>query len=78
MTNGSQEKNEDVWHRRYGHLGMRNLWKLAKDNLVDDFDYDTTKEVSFCEPCANGKHHRQPVAQSELKSPLDLLIWEDG
>ena len=51
VTNGSQEKKEDVWHRRYDHLGVRNLRKLAKDNLVNDFDYDTSKEINFCEPC---------------------------
>ena len=76
VTNGSQEKNEDVWHRHYGHLGMRNLRKLAKDNLVDDFDYDTTKEVSFCEPCANGKHHRSSFPTSGAKraeEPLGLV-----
>ena len=83
VTNGSQEKNEEVWH---GHLGKRNLQKLAKDNLVDDFDYDTTKEVSFCEPCANGKHHHSSFPTSGTKraeEPLGLVhsdrcVWEDG
>ena len=31
----SQKKKEDVWHQRFGHLGARNLEKLAKDKLVD-------------------------------------------
>ena len=28
------ETKEDVWHRRFGHLGARNLQKLAKEKLV--------------------------------------------
>ena len=30
---------EDLWHHRYGHLGVENLKKLAKDNLVEDFHF---------------------------------------
>ena len=66
VTNGSQEKN-------YGHLGVRNLRKLAKDNLVNDFDYNTS---SFCEPCTNGKHHRSSFPTSGAKragEPLGLV-----
>ena len=48
--------NEDVWHRRYGHLGVQ----LAVDSLVNGFDYDSSKRVEFCEPCTKGKHHRSP------------------
>ena len=71
-----QEKKEDVWHRRYGHLGVRNLRKLAKDNLVNDFDYDISKEISFCEPCTNGKHHRSSFLTSGAKragEPVGLV-----
>ena len=30
---------ENLWHHRYGHLGVENLKKLAKDNLVEDFHF---------------------------------------
>jgi len=30
---------EDLWHRRYGHLGAKSLQKLARGNLVGEFDY---------------------------------------
>ena len=45
---------EHVWHQRYGHLGANNLERLARDQLVDGFDYDTWKKPSFCEPCVDG------------------------
>ena len=57
VENQSQESKEQVWHLRFGHLGARNLKKLAKDQLVDGFDYDESKEICFCEACAEVKHH---------------------
>ena len=40
------EIKEDVWHRRYGHLGVSSLQKLANKNLVDDFDFNLSKELT--------------------------------
>ena len=54
----SSEMKEDVWHRRFGHLGGCNLQWLAREKLVDGFDYDASKELTFCEPCVEGKQHR--------------------
>ena len=31
---------ESIWHKRYRHLGGRNLERIAKEQLVDVFDYD--------------------------------------
>ena len=33
-VNKSKETKEDTWNRRYGHLGVRNLQKLAKENWL--------------------------------------------
>ena len=70
------ETKEDVWHRRFGHLGARNLQKLAKEKLVDGFDYDVSKEINFCESCTEGKQHRQKFPASSgstTEKPLDLV-----
>lgn len=69
----SEETREDVWHRRYGHLGVRNLQKLAKGKLVDGFDYDASKEINFCEACAEGKHHRCQFPTSGGRRSEELL-----
>ena len=53
-----QQSVEDTWHCRYGHLGSRNLEKLARDNLVDGFDYDPLRGISFYQACVDGKLHR--------------------
>ena len=68
--------SENLWHRRYGHLGERNLSKLKKDGLVNGFDYNTTKEIDFCESCVTGKIHRCPFprsSQARAEEPLALI-----
>ena len=68
--------NEEVWHRRYGDLGVHGLKQLAVDGLVNGFDYDSSKRVEFCEPCTKGKHHWSPFPTDggrRAKKPLDLV-----
>lgn len=50
----SDPMRENLWHRRFGHLGERNLQKLTKENLVNGFDYDVSREIGFCELCVSG------------------------
>ena len=67
---------EDLWYLRYGHLGVDNLKKLAKDKLVEDFDYSFTQEISICEPCLKGKHKRNqfpPHSERMTSEPLELI-----
>lgn len=72
-----QESKESVWHRRYGHLGVQNMQKLVRDNLVKGLDYDHSKEVGdVCEACIGGKLKKTPfqVSGSERAAePLDLV-----
>ena len=35
---------KEIRHRRFGHLGMKNLQKLATDQLVNGVGYDGTKD----------------------------------
>ena len=63
---------EDIWHRRFGHLGTQNLGRLAREKLVDGFDYDITKRTKFCEPCIDGKQSRTPFPKNGSRSG-DLL-----
>ena len=68
--------NETLWHRRFGHLGERGLRKLAKDNLVNGFDYDPAKGVDFCESCVRGKIHRCPfpdTGRERATKPLGIV-----
>ena len=70
------ETKEDIWHRRFGHLGTKNLQRLAKEKLVKGFNYDATQEINFCESCVKGKHHRSQFPTSGGKrseEPLGLV-----
>ena len=58
------DMKEDIWHKRYGHLGVSSLQKLACKNLVTGFDFDATRELTFCEACPQGKQHRTKFSSS--------------
>lgn len=52
------------------------MQKLAKEKLVDSFDYDVLKEINFCELCTERKRHQQkfPVnRETTTENPLDLV-----
>lgn len=65
-------EKQDIWHRRYGHLGEQNLNKIASDMLVDGFDYSSNSKT-FCEPCVEGKHHRSPFSTSGATRSEEVL-----
>ena len=50
QVNTASETQSDVWHARYGHLGMQSLAKLSSDKLVSGFNYKVSKQKLFCEP----------------------------
>lgn len=52
---------------------MQNLRKLWRDQLVTDFDYDSSKDIGFCESCVEGKHHRSHFPTSSSKRSEELL-----
>ena len=71
-----QESQEDLWHRRYGHLGVQSLQRLARGGLVKGLNYNPSKGVGFCRACVEGKHKKTPFQVGEPKraaEPLDLV-----
>ena len=77
VTGKLQEKvhssKENLWHRRYSHLGIKGLQKLARDNLVEDFDYSDAKEISFCEPSLKGNTKGANSLRTVRRRRLNLL-----
>ena len=39
--------SKELWYKRYGHLGVTNLVKLAMDNLVDGLYYNVCDNLEF-------------------------------
>ena len=65
----------DTWHCRFGHLGKQNMTKLMNSDLVKDMAV-STRTLTFCEPCAQGKAHQQSYPKiSDIRSAdiLDLI-----
>ena len=76
INSASHQSKENLWHRRFGHLGERGLSTLKKDGLVRGFEYNTSKSIDFCESCVGGKIHRNPFPNSNHEraaEPLELV-----
>ena len=64
INSASHQSKENLWHRRLGHLGQRSLCTLKEDGLVNDLDYNVSKEIDFCESCVSRKIHRSSFPKS--------------
>ena len=51
---------EFTWHQKFGHLNEKSLHTLVSQQLVNDFDYNVSKRIPFCESCVKGKLHKMP------------------
>lgn len=79
--NNTESKNtsetEQLWHRRYAHLSLRNVSLLKQKQLVaglENISINNTDE-KLCEPCVLGKMTRQPFNHKgyRAKRPLELV-----
>ena len=68
-----------LWHRRFGHLGHDNLYKLQSKSMVTGISVAAAKfkekQKEVCEPCILAKHHRLPFPASSTAStkPMQLI-----
>lgn len=47
-----------LWHCRFGHVGMDNMSKVVKNKMVHGMICNDKAEIrSVCEPCIMGKQH---------------------
>ena len=65
-----------LWHRRLGHVGMKQLNRLLKDDLVVDLKNVKFEKDKLCSACQAGKqvanaHPTKSVMSTER--PLELL-----
>ena len=55
---------------------MKNLQKLARDNMIDGFDFNASSDLTFCEMYVGGKHHRSQFPKgtsTRSNEPLGLV-----
>ncbi|CAI7876852.1 unnamed protein product [Closterium sp. NIES-54] len=63
-----------LWHRRFGHLNMRDLSTLHRQQLVTGLNLSSSS-IPQCISCYRGKQTRQPfgVSHSRTTAPLQLI-----
>ncbi len=69
-----EDSNLELWHCRFGHLGMHNVNKLMNDDMVEGMDSvkDGGKD-SVCEGCVMGKQHRTKYPKGVATEPFELV-----
>jgi hypothetical protein len=73
VTQESDSSREQLWHRRYGHLGTQNMKRLVQEDMVTGLNCKMTKKVGVCEPCAEGKQHRTKFPDGDAKRSDTVL-----
>ena len=66
----------ELWHKRYGHLGVQDLEALSRGGMVDGLDLDQSKTIFFCEPCVMAKSQRTSFPKTSgtrATKPLALI-----
>ena len=68
-----EKSKEDIWHSRFGHLGVENMKRLVNSDLVEGLDYNVTSEAKFCEPCTEGKIHKKKFPKTGGTRATEIL-----
>ena len=80
MAATASKESAELWHRRFGHLGYDNLFKLKDKGMVEgisvpaqDFKEQQAQKL-FCEACTLAKQHRLPFPSSDHKSSCQIEL----
>jgi transposase InsO family protein len=79
METKQTSNKADLWHQRYGHLGISSLQKLQANDMVVHLDIGKHAKLKFCEGCVYGKQHRDgfPTQGGTRATQLLELIHSD-
>ena len=55
VTTGTGSSQEQLWHRHYGHLGIKSPREFVDQDMVMGFNSKITNNIDVCEPFAEGK-----------------------
>ena len=58
-----------LWHCRLGHIGVKRMKKLHKDEISESLGYES---FDACEPCLMGKMTKTPFSRT-IERDSDLL-----
>ncbi|GJU87408.1 putative ribonuclease H-like domain-containing protein [Tanacetum coccineum] len=63
-----------LWHRRLGHINIKNINKLVKDNLVRGLPTKRFENDQTCVACLKGKQHRASC-KSKVLNPITKPLF---
>lgn len=71
----SVQTTTDLWHKRFGHIGVNDLMKIITKNMVIGLDGNIKISNYQCETCLYGKMTKLPHNNSRIraKRPLELI-----
>ena len=65
--------SDQLWHKRYGHLGAQSMQKLVSGNMVLGLKCKMSGDISVCKPCVEGKLHRSKFPTDGGKRSKEVL-----
>ncbi|KAK4327573.1 hypothetical protein Pmani_001980 [Petrolisthes manimaculis] len=77
-ANAACKLDENIWHRRYGHLGIDNLKILVRDDLLDGLNFDVNKELEFCEACVKEQNGVSERMNRTLVEQIRAMLIDSG
>lgn len=68
------EMNDELWHKRYGHISYHGLNQLCKKNLVHGMNISSIDVSRQCEACIDGKMTRLSFeSRKRAKRVLEIV-----
>ncbi|KAL0436613.1 UNVERIFIED_CONTAM: Retrovirus-related Pol polyprotein from transposon TNT 1-94 [Sesamum radiatum] len=65
-------KTSDLWHKRLGHMSAKELDLLHKQGMLNE----KCDDMSFCDDCILGKHHKVQFPSSSQKPSSSSCILD--
>ena len=69
----ASESDTSLWHRRLGHVNLKNLNQIAKGNHVVGLPLKQFSTIEKCIPCSKGKQHKLPLKPKTFNSVNSIL-----
>ena len=63
-----------LWHKRLGHISLKIIKRLVKEEIVRNIDF---ADFSTCIECIKGKHTKKPSKGAKISNELLEIIYID-
>ena len=74
LVSKSTERESILWHRRMGHIHLRKMNHLVKNDLVTCVPLQSFSMQDFCIPCKKGKQHKKSHPPKLINSVNSILV----